>query len=166
MWTPALGRKPLHHLPKMEGDTTRGNEIMSYKKIIFCGAEKIINKIVISSYYDSDPNLIYKSIIKQKDVYELLSVLKDINHDPDIDIKQDPNDNISMYSIFERQDDEYSISVGVIKYNYSFELNEFKITTFWENSNIESSLITFSYKNFEDLRRQLDSLIAEIEKVI
>ena len=21
MWTPALGRKPLHHLPKMEGDT-------------------------------------------------------------------------------------------------------------------------------------------------
>ena len=22
MWTPALGRKPLHHLPKMEGDTT------------------------------------------------------------------------------------------------------------------------------------------------
>ena len=71
-----------------------------------------------------------------------------------------------MYSIFERQDDEYSISVGVIKYNYSFEFNEFKITTFWENSNIESSLITFSYKNFEDLRRQLDSLIAEIEKVI
>ena len=139
---------------------------MSYTKIIFCGAEKRINKIVISSYYDSDPNLIYKSIIKQKDVYELLSVLKDINHAPDIDIKQDPNDNISMYSIFERQDDEYSISVGVIKYNYSFEFNEFKITTFWENSNIESSLITFSYKNFEDLRRQLDSLIAEIEKVI
>ena len=26
MWTPALGRKPLHHLPKMEGDTTLNEE--------------------------------------------------------------------------------------------------------------------------------------------
>lgn len=35
-----------------------------------------------------------------------------------------------------------------------------------ENENIQSHSIDIPYKDYEDLRKQLDALIAEIEKVL
>ncbi len=105
-------------------------------------------------------------LIKNIHIQSFINYLKNIDHDPSIDIEDNPDENIIETLLETIKDDEYNIYIGLRKYNYSFENSELELSSFWKNKNIKSSSIDIPYKNYEDLRMQLDVLIAEIEKVL
>ncbi len=105
-------------------------------------------------------------LIKKVHIQLFINSLKNIDHDPAFDIDDNPDENILQSTLQSIEDDEYSIYIGIRKFNYSFENNDLELSSFWEDDNVKSASIDISYKNFTDLRNQLDSLIAEIEKVI
>lgn len=105
-------------------------------------------------------------LIKKVHMQLFINSLKNIDHDPAFDIDDNPDENILQSTLQTIENNEYSIYIGIRKFNYSFENNELELSSFWEDDNVNSASIDISYKDYTDLRSQLDSLIAEIEKVM
>lgn len=140
---------------------------MYHDKISFWHVEKEAENLIIYTHYDTETNFTLTTVIKQKDVQRVVKVLKNINHDSEDDINDDDSNENSAGIVFDKiQDSDYRIYISAEKFNYSFREKEFQICSFWNNKSIKSRSIEIPYKDYADLRNQLDSLIAEIEKVL
>ena len=139
---------------------------MNHDKILFWDVKKEAENAIIYTHYDTSTNFTLPTVIKQKDLKNLINALKNIKHDPSIDVKDNPDENILNHTLETIEDSDYHISLRIRKYNYSFENAELRLCSYWNNQNFDNDSIDIPYKDFEDLRRQLDSLIAEIEKVM
>lgn len=139
---------------------------MNNQRVLFFKTIKENDLIIIRGYYYLDPEYFVQVIIKQSDILKVISFIKNIKHDPEVDIKGNPNENVLNLTLEKFKEPDYQVLIRVRKYNYSFENSEVRLCSYWEKENIQSNSIDIPYKNYEDLRMQLDSLIAEIEKVL
>ncbi len=139
---------------------------MNHQKVLFFKVLKDNKLLLIRGYYSVDPDYFVQVIIKQDDILKVVRFLKKLDHDPEVDIENDSNDNISSVTYETINDSDYDLFIGAHKYNYQFVNNEFELYSFWKSKEINSHSIDIPYKNYEDLRMQLDALIAEIEKVL
>ena len=139
---------------------------MNGQRLLFFKTKKENEDIVIKGYYSVEPEYFVQVIIKQSDILNIVQFFKNLDHDPEVDIKEDPNENVLNRTLTKYSDSDYQVIIRARKYNYSFENCEFRVCSYWENENIQSHSIDIPYKDYEDLRKQLDALIAEIEKVL
>lgn len=139
---------------------------MNGQRLLFFKTKKENENIVIKGYYSVEPEYFVQVIIKQSDILNVVQFFKNLDHDPEVDIKEDPNENVLNRTLTKYSDSDYQVIIRARKYNYSFENCEFRVCSYWENENIRSHSIDIPYKDYEDLRKQLDALIAEIEKVL
>lgn len=135
---------------------------METRKII---VKKIDENFEIASVrYSGSIELKDKVLIKGSLVNQFIEMLKKIDHAPDEDIEDNPDENMIEKTLDEINEPDCSIYLGVRKYNYSNEPCELVLSCFWEADSVDSAFINLPYTDFEDLRNQLDFLIDELTK--
>ena len=135
---------------------------METRKIII---KKIDENIEVASVrYSGSIELKDKVLIKGSLVHQFIEMLKKIDHAPDEDIEDNPDENMIEKTLDEINEPDCSFYLGVRKYNYSNEISELVLSSFWEDDSVDSAFINLPYTDFEDLRNQLDFLIGELTK--
>ena len=134
---------------------------MMLKRITRFEAKNSNSFITVKGYFMlSDEEYSRQFIIAKEDIPELINAIKNIDHDPEKDYDGVGDTDITLYRKNTKQKD---ISCWFSYQGWGYQPNTITVGTSWYDGSHQNGSIHIPYKDFDDMKSQLNDLVKVIE---